>query len=134
VIRVHDEELICDACGYILYHKGKLFTGIAYTEFPNGQLETEIEYKEGAVCGLDREWYQDSTLEHEYHVKNGAAHGSSKAWHPNGKPKHEALYEFGIKIYEKKWNENGQLLKVYDIENDKGNLSLLHHRRGIKEE
>jgi antitoxin component YwqK of YwqJK toxin-antitoxin module len=127
--RVLDEELTCDVSGNIIYYNGELFTGIAFTEYPNGKIETEIEYKDGSKHGFDREWYEDGTLEHEYRIKNGLAHGISIEWNKNGGKKFEGLYENGVVIYELEWDNTGKLVKEYRIENDDRNFPWLLLRR-----
>jgi antitoxin component YwqK of YwqJK toxin-antitoxin module len=101
---------------YGLYcYEGTPFTGVAYTVGSNGVLEAEAEYQDGLRFGKYRQWHRDGTLAAEGDFRAGVIHGCYKEWHSNGRIALEHVCEYGVTLSEKKWDENGVLLKAYAI-------------------
>jgi antitoxin component YwqK of YwqJK toxin-antitoxin module len=90
MLRVEDSELDI-SYDMIVRWKGNPFTGVSYEQGPGAAL-TEIEYK------------------------NGIQHGITKEWSSSGRPVMEAQYEHGICITEKVWNEDGELVRDFQID------------------
>jgi len=111
--------------------KGEPFTGIAYTTYQNGQLRSESEYKYGLGWGTSRSWYPDGTLRAESTLYRDALHGLSRTWSPPGQLRREIVAEFGIKVSEREWDEQGVLVKDYQIKEEDGNYKNLQKWRNI---
>lgn len=107
--RVLDEDLGYD--GDVRLLNGKPFSGIGYHEYDNGQLEQENTYLEGLPDGLQREWHPNGQLKKESHAVRGLGSSKVTTWYENGQVQSIALYEAGVKIEHKEWDENGDLLK-----------------------
>ena len=84
--RVQYEELtIVTGVTYeTAYLKDKLFTGILYDTYSNGQLSLECEYRDGKRNGLTKEWYDNGQLRFEQTYKNDIEDGSYISYHPDG--------------------------------------------------
>lgn len=109
-----------DDYGYMLL-EGELFTGTAVDYSPNGQITSEIGFIEGLQDGWRRLWYSDGGRKEETFVEKGCVVGVSRKWYTNGQLKMEEEIEHGITIRHQEWDENGNLLKVVEI-NEKNPL------------
>ena len=78
----------------------------------NGQLELEVNYKDGEFAGLAKSWHSNGQLESEINWKDGELDGLHIWWHSNGQLKTEANYKDGKQngLY-KSWDENGQRIE-----------------------
>ena len=107
-------DLTVNLSGSVWYHYDNLFTGIGYDVYQNGQLKSEISYKDGKYDGLSKIWYENGQLEIESNWTNHKKNGLSKTWYENGQLKSKIKIETNSKgnyIYglSKSWYENGQL-------------------------
>ena len=66
------------------YYSGKPFTGITFLTFSNGQLQEEIEYKNGKRNGFSKRWDKTGQLTMEANFKDGERDGLWKFWNQNG--------------------------------------------------
>lgn len=107
--RVLDEDLEYEDDLRLL--NGKPFTGIGYQKYPNGQLELEVNYREGLPDGLQREWFANGQLKRKSHAIRGLGTSKMTTWYENGQVQSIALYDVGVKIEYKEWSEDGELLK-----------------------
>lgn len=124
------EKLEGNEDGLILLD-GQLFTGIS-KRFYKGFPLSEFTYKKGKRNGLGRGWYVDTdALQFEYNYQNGTLHGSCREWYEMGQKKSITFYEMGVTIEKKVWDQFGQLVKEYHIENDPSMLKTLHQFRQI---
>jgi antitoxin component YwqK of YwqJK toxin-antitoxin module len=92
------------------YYNGKLFSGIGFTVYENGQLSSEQSYKEGKKDGLYKKWYENGQLNIEENYKEGKKDGLYKKWYYNSQIKREGSYKDGeYDGLQRMWYENGQL-------------------------
>jgi hypothetical protein len=132
LIKVQEKEL-----GYSSYHfyeypePDQPFTGIAYETYPNGQIKSDKSYFKGIQKGFEREWYSNGQLEHECGMEAGVADIFYKEWYINGQLKGDEIYENGIGIINKVWDEKGNLLSEEYLEQDKSSFAykMLEQRR-----
>ncbi|MDB4494398.1 hypothetical protein N9222_01270 [Pseudomonadales bacterium] len=61
----------------------------------NGQLESEVTYKDGEHHGLSRNWDDDGQLRYETTYKDGESHGLSRSWDETGYLWLEACFSNG---------------------------------------
>ena len=66
------------------YYEGKLFNGIYYMDYINGQLSWESNYKDGKSDGLYKEWYKSGQKKSEGTAKSDKKNGKWTWWHENG--------------------------------------------------
>lgn len=126
--RVNEEFL--DADGDLVIFNGKPFIGTGFDPFPDGVgIEYETTYKNGLPHGFKRKWYKTGNFEYEIACYNGLKHGEETHWHPDGSMKLKAVYEYGIKIKSKSWNERGELMSDFKLSPDSTNFALLQARR-----
>lgn len=124
-----DEEYF-DSDGDLTLYNGVPFTGIGFDPFPSGEgIEYETTYKDGLPHGMSRKWHSSGKLAYEVECKNGAVHGKETYWYPDGSVKSEAIYEYGIKISLKAWDEQGQLIEEFEIDPGSTNYALLQKYR-----
>ena len=112
------------------YCDGEPFTGVTYTEYPGGAPRSESEYREGLGSGKSRSWYKDGTLYAETEMFRDVQHGVAREWSKSGQLVSEVTAEYGITIRERTWDEQGNLLKDYQLkEGDPAHARLLEFRK-----
>ena len=94
-IRVHSDSLNWNSDERV-YYEGKLFSGIVFKEYENGQLEYEGNYKDGKEDGLGKRWYESGQLMFEMNYKDGKRDGIIKHWLENGKLGGEQVFKNGL--------------------------------------
>jgi len=97
----------------------KPYTGVLFEVNVNGTLLYEGTIVAGYCQGLNRHWYSNGNLFNEGYYIRGMHHGMYKVWYENGKPKEQSMYEFGVAVARKRWDETGSLSKTMDIQFDK---------------
>lgn len=106
------------------------FTGVAYTLSKDGREDSEMHYREGLRWGPTKEWYSSGQQMVDSNFYNGVLHGRAREWHKNGQLAEDGEFEYGITLWQKKWDENGNLESdVVLKESDKGYQMLLNYRR-----
>lgn len=81
---------------------GVPFTGRAFQDHANGQRQGEMDFVEGRLHGVVREWYEDGTQSTETHFANGERHGANTYWNEDGSILKEQVWEDGTLVSEKK--------------------------------
>lgn len=112
-------------------HKGRPFTGVAYSLAPNGTVRSEQEFRNGLRWGPCRERYRSGQRYAESHFCRDVLHGRARQWHENGQLAEDGWYEYGIALWEKKWAEDGTLLEEYTLTEADANHALLQSFRRI---
>ncbi len=92
------------------------FTGTEVWRFPNGAIENETAYKDGLSDGLSRTWDEHGQLRSQFTCRLGAMHGICRKWHANGQLAEEGNYEWGVRLDEKEYNEQGALINRFTID------------------
>ena len=99
----------------IIYLKGSdsLFSGKAYSLYPNGRKAQEDLYENGKRHGLSVGWHEHGKKNAEGNHKNGKLNGMYVKWWENGQKMNETLYENdkAVSGSEKYWNRKGESLK-----------------------
>jgi antitoxin component YwqK of YwqJK toxin-antitoxin module len=108
----------------------KPFTGIAREYRSDGSTVSDTEYLNGLQEGVARSYHPSGTLYSEDHFVNDGFHGLSREWNESGQLVREALYEHGILVSEKKWDESGCLMEDFTLtENDRLFKTLQDYRK-----
>lgn len=89
----------------------KFFSGIAYSVFPNGNLEFYAFFRDGFKDGEFVEFYDDNKIKCIQNMRKGRTYGARRIFHKNGTKKLEARYEYGVCLTFKEWDEDGNLIK-----------------------
>lgn len=79
---VPSAELIQD--GELYTHQGLPFSGIAYSNYPDGNLLRAVSYQKGLQDGLMLLWYPDGAPQMSANYRNGVLHGRFLGWYLNG--------------------------------------------------
>ena len=116
------------------YLDGSPYTGVAFTKFEDGSLQSETELKDGLADGTSRGWFSNGQLANEATFYKGSQHGFSREYDEDGRMKEETLAEYGILIQERKW-EHETLVEDYRLkEGEPDFLRLEEYRRAFVEE
>ncbi len=115
----------------LYYCDGAPFTGITHTEYPDGTPRSETEYREGLVWGRSRSWHANGALSDESEFFRDVLHGVAREWSPGGVLVSELVCEYGITISERKWDEQGQLLEEYRLQETDSDFERLQERRRL---
>ena len=96
----------------ITYHK-KIRDSIVKVKvevyFENGQKESESNYKDEELDGLETWWYENGQKKSGGTFKDGD--GLETWWYENGQKESEVTYKDGEIISEKWWNEDGSVME-----------------------
>ena len=94
----------------VMYLKDKLFSGIAYNVYDNGQLNYEINYQKGEQHGVTQYWDRNGVLASKANYKNGKEHGVFQTWDENGQLSSQDNYQNGRRHgVSQVWLKNGEL-------------------------
>lgn len=98
------------------YKAGVPFTGVAITQDTRGGwVQAEEEYKDGLVCGLVRTWHAPGLLATEEVCAWGVRHGHYREWSDSGNLLAEGYYQYGIRVAETRWDDDGKLVEDYQL-------------------
>lgn len=99
--------------------------------YPDGKVNTTIEYVNGVRHGVDREFYPDGSKRFEGGYFNDKPNGTWKYWYPNGQPWYERHYVLGDRAEtETIWSEAGPLKSKETYENGESTGYTLFHANG----
>lgn len=115
MIEVDFEELDYFTC-YTLHDKP--FTGIAYEKEPDGVITSQTTMLDGMEHGEQWEYYSNGNKKSFDYVYFNRIHGYSIEWHKSGIVKLESLLEYAIIIWQRKYNEKGELILNYTMDKD----------------
>jgi|SaaInlV_120m_DNA_3_1039746.scaffolds.fasta_scaffold26527_2 antitoxin component YwqK of YwqJK toxin-antitoxin module len=77
-------DVLIDKGDEFFYYEDKPFTGVAFDVYPNGQLHSEFNFKNGKADGLAKYWYENGQLAELYTFKNGVRDGLFQIWTEDG--------------------------------------------------
>ena len=94
---------------YYLPNQDVPFTGKAVAKWPDGQMKTQISYKDGKRHGLKSHWYESGQKLSEINYKYGKHHGPLTVWYENGQWMRSGNHVDGKMVgVWTHWYENGQ--------------------------
>lgn len=111
---------------------GQEFSGIGYTLYDGGWLDSETEYRHGVKWGLERRWFAPGQLESEAVMYRGVLSGKQRRWHEAGGLAEEADFELGVRLRSTKWNPDGEVVETFELEESSTNRELLEKLRAIE--
>lgn len=79
----------------------------------NGEqmLAVEENYLDDNLDGILTHYYENKQMYASYNYKFGKKDGIQRKWFDNGETMYEGSFEYGVLIYEKNWNESGEIIK-----------------------
>ena len=93
-----------------MYIEGKLFSGVGFDVYPNGQLKFEYNFKNGKANGPQKIWFESGQLYREFNTKDGEMDGLSSEYNYEGKFYRQKTYKKGeLNGLWAKYYNNGQL-------------------------
>lgn len=113
------------------YLDNKPFTGVAITLNKDGKLKSEVTYREGLPWGPTKEWYRTGQPMVDSTLLMGQLHGRAREWHANGQLAEDGEYEYGLTLWEKKWDENGRIINDYQMRESDPDYQTLQHYRAL---
>ncbi|MCE9670029.1 hypothetical protein LY474_19710 [Myxococcus stipitatus] len=128
--RVHAKKVSMADDG-LHYCEGQPFTGVAYTEYPDGTLRSETSYLDGLLSGPSRGWSKNGRLVDEAEYLRDVIHGVAREWTPEGVLISEMVCEYGVKKSERKWDDDGTLVEEYVLDESDPNFALLQSFRKL---
>lgn len=84
------------------------FTGIAYSEYPDGKLAFQGRYREGLPEGLQEEWYPNGELFQRWIAVRGNGSSESWTWYPDGIQRSYRQARDGRTLKSSAWDEMGR--------------------------
>jgi antitoxin component YwqK of YwqJK toxin-antitoxin module len=136
MVRVDSDEIYVDYVGRDQYWmwQEKRFTGISVEYRIDGHIVSETTYIDGIETGPNRNWYPDGKLESEGESIWNRPHGFYKTWYESGQLKNEGCFDLGYKIWSKEWDEEGNLIREYKIEDHPSELKSLEAYKSWRED
>ena len=112
-------------------YRGRPFTGVRYSLGPDGEVESEGAFRDGLRWGPCWERYRSGQMYMESHFARDVLHGRAREWYENGRLAEEGEYEYGVPLWERKWDEDGTLIEEYALTEADGNFALLRSLREV---
>lgn len=111
------------------------FTGIAYSDYPDGKLAFQRSYREGLPEGLQEEWYPSGKLFQRWIAVRGNGSSESWTWYPDGIQRSYRQKRDGRILISLAWDEIGRPIDptVLPPDNALSTLRDLFRRVGSSE-
>ncbi len=94
---------------YERFESGRRIWRIGY--YDNGQIDADFRMRDCQNYGPSRMWLSDGGMYiDEFYSKPGIKHGIHRRWHGNGVLAREVKYQNGLLVYEKQFDQEGNLL------------------------
>lgn len=87
------------------------YSGLAYTIFSNGEIESYSYYINGVEDIQSVEFYCNGKLRTYCDMKNGVGDGEIIEWNEKGTMTYWAEFEADVKKRFKQWDDQGKLIK-----------------------
>lgn len=118
----------CGPNGNWMY-RGRPFTGTAYTLGPDRNVQSEQEFRDGLQWGNCWERFRSGQMYREATFFRDVMHGRVREWYEDGQLAEDGEYEYGITLWEKKWDKNGTLVEDYRLSESDPDFQLLEAMR-----
>jgi len=113
--------------------KSKAKEGLMVNHRPDGEVLSEINYKDQKKDGLAKSYYKDGSIHQEINYKGGLKDGDAITYYENGKIFRSTPYKAGkIDGVQKKYRENGELMAEVPYKNDQPGKGLKEYLVGGK--
>jgi hypothetical protein len=119
VKRVLYEEL--DYPGDGLYYLGEApFTGVVYSGFED-EPDSQQEFRNGLAWGFGMTWHGSGAVASDCQFEGGVYHGLRREFQEDGGLALLEVYEHGVCLWRRRWDEAGRLLEDYALSETSGN-------------
>ncbi|MBS0171752.1 MAG: hypothetical protein JSR62_15495 [Nitrospira sp.] len=92
----------------------------------------EMEFRNGIREGLSRAYFPSGAIWIEQNYHYSRLHGDSREWFENGKLKTRSVYEFSILIECDVWDESGNVISVFRLDENHPDYKTLQIYRHAK--
>lgn len=117
----------------LYYHDDEPFTGVAYFLDKAGRLKAEHEYRNGMRWGISKGWQGGGAPDYEESWSQGLLHGLHREWSEIGRCVAEEMYEYGICLWAKRWDDAGEMIQETELkETDPDFETLTIYRSAYK--
>jgi antitoxin component YwqK of YwqJK toxin-antitoxin module len=131
-VEVIDEDEIepsDDDLGDYLY-RGRLVTGISCEkDRKTGAVIGVTGYRDGALHGADRTWYENGQLAEEEFFRDGQHHGPQHEWYRDGRLKRAGYVDRGVTVWMRTWYDKGELTSSVEAVQNPELLASLEEAR-----
>jgi antitoxin component YwqK of YwqJK toxin-antitoxin module len=108
---------------------GLPFSGIGFDAGEDGTLLSEMEFREGILDGMARDFYPSGCVKSESQYRNNTLDGTVREWSQEGILQRVETYERGICIRRQVRDESGQLTLNYELDENDPQFELLQMLR-----
>jgi antitoxin component YwqK of YwqJK toxin-antitoxin module len=123
-MELNDFDIKLDGQDEIFYYNSQKYNGIIFENF-NGNIASEFEIKNGVKNGIEKVYFENGNTENISEYKNGLLHGLTKNYYENGKLEEEAIFEFGICLSHKLYDENGNIKEEFTLNKNSSDYKIL---------
>jgi antitoxin component YwqK of YwqJK toxin-antitoxin module len=102
----------------VVDQNGDPFTGIVFETYPDESISYEGEHVNGRICGYEKRWHPNGQLGSMEQKYNNSHHGMAKSCNEHGILIFLAQYKYGTNSWYKRYNEQGNVIESYDINDD----------------
>ncbi|MDP2364506.1 MAG: hypothetical protein Q8M94_12155 [Ignavibacteria bacterium] len=74
------------------------YTGIVFNQYENGQLQLEVNFKDGKQEGVLKDWHENGQLRQEGFYKDGKQEGVYKEWNEDRSIRMDEVWKDGVQI------------------------------------
>ena len=125
-ITINDLDIRSENNVNLAYYEGKLFSGVAYSYFENGEKQIKQGYLDGKKEGTWAIWYPGGGMQKEGFIKDGLSHGKYREWYENGNLRYEYEYDQNKKTgVWKGWYDDGTPYTIRHFTDDQLHGSVL---------
>lgn len=79
--------------------------------YSTGILQSVKSYQNGVLNGVSREYYESGTLKHAINYRDDLIDGMYHTYYPHGSLWMKEVYDGGIFVGRKEYNEEGEVIK-----------------------
>lgn len=106
----------CNLEDSLVFYKGNPFTGVLFSRYEDGSTLEEQEFENGLPHGISKEFYPGGQLKRQWYARKGRAEGLLTEFYENGEKKLEETREFGIVLSRARWDPQGNLVEVNELD------------------
>lgn len=130
---ISDDKLEFDE--YCLaYLDGKPYSGWSFEEGTERRGRSEIQYLNGSVHGLARDWYPSGGRRTETLYRAGIRYGEERRWAEDGTLQEVVIWEFEVRVKRIKLGPDGSILEKWHLPPEDPRWTQIHHLRAKGDE
>jgi len=126
--KLNELDFLQDDVGgwYFVSENGEPYSGVLFEMYSNGRMAYEGKYEDGYKMGYQTYWYENGQLKENTFSCWDNPHGPCKAWSETGDIVFEAEYNYGYKLWSNTYDNLGELVDKYQIDDHPQELIKLN--------